>query len=201
MKFKRNTSASPIFSKQSPARQDNMTTQEKYTQGMDNIVSYIEENPNANKEDIRDLVIKHNRSLEAMNLKSSKNFTNAKIPVSHAWKFLPKDKKVQQVAKPVGKEEVKSNEIYSASNLTQVNKEGDIVSRIIQNPNYNPNFKGPVSELKETQEYIVDRNKEAIEARNDKEYVKEQFLKDQAQAKMKAMRGIPFKKLKFGRKI
>ena len=93
MKFKRNPTASPVFNKTSPASQDKMTTQEKYTQGMDNIISYIEENPDANKEDIRGLVIKHNRSLEGMDLKSSKNFTHAKIPVTHAWKFLPKNQK------------------------------------------------------------------------------------------------------------
>jgi hypothetical protein len=70
-----------------------MTTRQYYRQGMDAIINYIKENPGVNKEDVRDLVIKHNRSLEGMDLKSSKNFTHAKIPVSHAWKFLPKDKK------------------------------------------------------------------------------------------------------------
>ena len=197
MKFKRNPSASPIFSKQSPVRQEvdppaetenkfsdmdvydqlynkastevreglgrkaegAVTTIEKKNEGMQRVFEAIKSG--ADKEEITNIVREHNRELygtvKSGEVVKHKGFANAKIGLKEAFGYMPKDT-VDKVTQE--KKEEKRGDYGSAwsSNLTTTNEEGDVTGKIIKNPNYNPNFQGDVSKLKERNEYIVSKN-------------------------------------------
>ena len=205
MKFKRNPSASPIFSKQSPARQDEVnptvsedgtstyqepskidiynqlydkvstevredlgrkakgavTTIEKKDEGMQRVFEAIKSG--ADKEEVAKIVRQHNRdlygSVKSGEVVQHKGFPNARIGLKEAFGYMPEtvDKTIRVEEKKEEKRDDVPREKWD-DNLTITDQEGNITGRVIKNPNYIPNFKGPVSELKETNEYILSRN-------------------------------------------
>ena len=206
MKFKKNPTASPIFNKTSPARQDEVnptvsedgtstyqepskidqynqmyntiapkiredntrklrkggvTTIEKKNEGLQLVFNAIKDG--ANESQIKEIVHEFNRDLYGT-VKSGeviphKGWSNAKIGVKEALNYMPKTKDLNVEEKDKAPQ-VEKKEPYEkwSDNLTTTDKEGNITGKVIQNPNYDPNFKGPVSELKERNEYILSRN-------------------------------------------
>ena len=198
MKFKRNPSASPIFSKTSPARQEvdpqasenefqqmdiynqlynkvstevredlgrkaegAVTTIEKKNEGMQRVFEAIKSG--ADKKEITKIVREHNRdlygSVESGEVVQHKGFPNARIGLKEAFGYMPET--VDKTTRVEEKKEEKRDDVPREKwddNLTITDQEGNITGRVIKNPNYIPNFKGPVSELKETNEYILSRN-------------------------------------------
>ena len=198
MKFKRNPSASPIFSKTSPARQEvdpqasenefqqidiynqlydkvstevredlgrkaegAVTTIEKKNEGMQRVFEAIKSG--ADKKEITKIVREHNRdlygSVESGEVVRHKGFPNARIGLKEAFGYMPET--VDKTTRVEEKKEEKRDDVPREKwddNLTITDQEGNITGRVIKNPNYIPNFKGPVSELKETNEYILSRN-------------------------------------------
>ena len=198
MKFKRNPSASPVFSKTSPTRQEvdppasetefqqidiynqlydrqapeirqdlgrkaegAVTTIEKKNEGMQLVFDAIKSG--ADKKEITKIVREHNRdlygSVESGEVVKHKGFADARIGLKEAFGYMPKT--VDKTTRVEEKKEEKRDDVPREKwddNLTITDQEGNITGRVVKNPNYIPNFKGPVSELKETNEYILSRN-------------------------------------------
>jgi|TARA_R100001463_G_scaffold45483_1_gene93766 hypothetical protein len=230
MKFKKNPTASPIFNKTSPARQDEVdppvsedrtstyqepskidqynqmyntiapkiredntrklrkggvTTIEKKNEGLQLVFNAIKDG--ANESQIKKIVHEFNRDLygtvRSGEVIPHKGWSNAKIGVKEALNYMPKTKDLnveeKDKAPQVDKEKVdKAPSEKWDENFKVTDRQGNITGKVIQNPNYDPNFKGPVSELKERNEYILSRD---VSANN-------------------PIQRAGFKKLKFGRR-